>query len=257
MNITDFREHVNFRDLGNIPTADGRLIRPGLFYRSGGLFLMSRTELKEISSAGIKTIMDLRTKAECDKLPDPQIPGAQHLQYSGVLSTGGDEIDFSPAGMSLIGSEGWKQLEDLTRYYVDMPYHNKAFAVMLEAVRNDQVPMLIHCASGKDRTGIAVMLLLGLLGCEHEVILQDYLLSNHYCRVRLEKGLRDSDVSLDDHPERKELLQMQLGVSERIGRAVIDSVIDRYGSWEQLLCSEYDISVNEMAEIRDRYLYGR
>ena len=42
------RKELNFRDLGGYPTADGRHVRKGLFYRSGGLFRMSEQELDEI-----------------------------------------------------------------------------------------------------------------------------------------------------------------------------------------------------------------
>ncbi|XP_003389117.1 PREDICTED: uncharacterized protein LOC100640255 [Amphimedon queenslandica] len=40
--------------------------------------------------------------------------------------------------------------------------------------REDSLPMLIHCAHGKDRTGLLVAVVLGLLEVESEDIIRDY-----------------------------------------------------------------------------------
>lgn len=44
-------------------------------------------------------------------------------------------------------------------------------------------PVLIHCLSGKDRTGIVVAALLMILGVEQKVIEQEYLLSDGDVRI--------------------------------------------------------------------------
>ena len=46
-----------------------------------------------------------------------------------------------------------------------------------------RVPAVIHCLGGKDRTGLAIALLLTALGVEREVVLDDYQLTNEYCGV--------------------------------------------------------------------------
>ena len=254
MKLTQFRNSINFRDLGGYPTTDGRKIKDGIFYRSGGLFFMNDNELEEFHKLGIKTVIDLRTATECQQQPDPDLGQAIVQQHSGVNSTGGDEIDFSPKGMLLIGESGHKQLADLTRYYLDMPFENDAFRIIFEHIRKDHTPLVFHCTSGKDRTGVAAMMVMGLLGCGRQSILDDYLLSNQYCRQALEEAFDQCDVDLNLHPERKELLQMMHGVSERIGTGVYDNIIDRYGTIENFLEANYGFTPEEINEIRNHYL---
>src|SRR5690606_24709795 len=45
---------------------------------------------------------------------------------------------------------------------------------------DDNLPVLFHCTAGKDRTGMAAMILLSLLGVPDDVIAADYSLSNTY-----------------------------------------------------------------------------
>ncbi|MDD6439471.1 MAG: tyrosine-protein phosphatase, partial [Lachnospiraceae bacterium] len=181
-NYFPIRDEINFRDLGGYRSSDGRMIRQGCFYRSGGLYKMNDSELAFLKSLQIRTLLDLRTKAEAAKKPDPVLPGVTVLQHSGVVSAGGEEIDFSPAGMKLLGEAGLTQIENMHQYYRMMPFHNEALHILMKEVICGNVPVLFHCATGKDRTGVAAMILLLLLGVPEQTVLQDYLLSNFYRR---------------------------------------------------------------------------
>ena len=59
-------------------------------------------------------------------------------------------------------------------------------------------PVLIHCTSGKDRTGIVVAALLLVLGVPEELIIEEYLLSDGEVRARwIEqaiKGIGEPDI---------------------------------------------------------------
>ena len=61
--------------------------------------------------------------------------------------------------------------------------HAEVFATVLQIIsKDDALPALIHCTSGKDRTGFAVAVVLMALGVPRTTILQDYLLTNRYRR---------------------------------------------------------------------------
>ena len=213
----NLRKTLNFRDLGGYPTKDGRIIKKGLFYRSGGIFLFNEEELEFFKKLGIHTIFDLRTSEEIEEKPNPRLEGINYIQFSGIMSEIGKGIDFSPTGMRRIGKEGQEQYQLLKQYFTGMPYENKAIQLFFQQIKEGHVPIVFHCASGKDRTGITAMLLLLLLGVSDEVAFEDYMLSNEYLKENLERELNDKKEHIQKNPEAEELLTMMEGVSENIG----------------------------------------
>lgn len=248
------RDSVNFRDLGGYRSADGRYVRYGCFYRSGSLSRMNDEELAYLRSLHIRTLVDLRTSREAAKKPDPVLEGVRVLQHSGVVSSGGEQIDFSPAGMSQVGEAGERQIRLLTHYYRMMPYHNEAFHLLFREIAAEHVPILFHCATGKDRTGIAAMLILLLLGVPEETVLRDYLLSNEYRKDIIRRHMKEDADIIQIHPEHRELLQMQHGVSPKIGRMVLEDLKSRFGSYNGYFQAEYGFSPGEIGRLRDLYL---
>ncbi len=249
-----FQSEINFRELGGYPTIDGRNVRNGFFYRSGGPYRMKRSELGILENEiHLKAILDLRTKEEVEKSPDPSFPNIRMIQHSGLVSKGGEDIDFSPVGMSKIGEEGYEQIALLTEYYKQMPFGNQAFQVMFDEILQGNVPILIHCATGKDRTGVAAILLLLALGCSEETALQDYLLSNAYRSERITKMLKKKEELFQTHPEVKELILMKEGVTERIGKIVIQEIKNRYDSYDVFFEQEYHLSQDQIQYLRDTY----
>lgn len=249
-----FRDHINFRDLGEYITEDGRHIKPGLLFRSGGLYLMNEEEREYFLSLGIKCIMDLRTTEESTVRPDPVFPGIEMIQYSGLSFANGDEIDFSPIGMSKIGKEGIEQLALLTDYYNRIPFGNPAFKILMEKIVSGVAPIVFHCYTGKDRTGVFAIILLLALGVDEETVFNDYMLSNHYHREAIERAMMDNAEKIEKHPEAKELLTMWFGVSEKIGLSIISEINTKYGSKEKYLETEFGLNAEALDALRTRYL---
>ena len=248
-----FKDEFNFRELGGNPTRFHTAVKYHLFYRSSGPYRMNSSEREELFSLHIVSVLDMRTRAESEENPDPFIPGAHIIQHSGAVSKGGEDIDFSPAGMDKIGKEGEEQLQKLAQYYMDMPFGNEAIQVMFNEILKGSVPILIHCATGKDRTGVACMCLLMALGCERETVLKDYLLSNVYRRERIDKVMARNQDRIALHPELKELIQMKEGVSERTGNEVLDEVERRYPDYDTFLKEEYGLDAEKLAYLRKTY----
>ena len=191
---THFRKNINFRDLGEYRGDGGRKIRQGMLYRSGGLYFMNEEELAFFETLGVRYVMDLRTSAEVRQHPDPVLRDVTVLQHSGLEFANAGEIDFSPAGMSRIGAEGEEQLQKLHTYYRMLPFENEAFRILFDELSKGHAPLVFHCATGKDRTGVFAMLLLLALGVPRETVLQDYLLSRDYFAEMYEEELeREKD----------------------------------------------------------------
>jgi protein-tyrosine phosphatase len=154
----------NLRDLGGYPTVDGRQTRWRTLYRSECLDLLDEAGQTWLIDAGLRTIVDLREDEEVAQRPNV-FAASSRVRYR-LIPFWNQPLpaDFDP---------------DLSNGYVrelDMCGERlcAGFAALLEA---EALPALIHCAAGKDRTGIAIGLLLDVAGVTREAIGQDYALS--------------------------------------------------------------------------------
>jgi len=249
-----FRRERNMRELGGIPSEDGRTVRHGLLYRCGGLYHLEPQELERLKELHLKTVIDLRTSSEAGRKPDPELPGATYLNVSGVLNRYGREIDFSPVGMRKFGTEGQAQLDALRSYYMEMPFDNAAFHLIFDQMMAGNVPLLFHCASGKDRTGVASILILKALGVSDEAAIQDYLLSNDYRQKFLQAQAEKESDMMEKDPVFCRLMRMQQGVEREIGEEVLAAIRQRSGSYDAFFLEQYGLDGEGLARLRNSYL---
>ncbi len=250
--ITIQKKH-NFRDLGGIPVKDGRTVMDGVFYRSGAPHLMEADAVEELRTLGIVSILDLRDIGSHHRKADPDI-GAVQIDFDRKVPNGGEGIDFTPEGFALHGDPAQEQLSKLYQYYMGMPYHNQALHAMFETVRKGDVPLLIHCTKGKDRTGIAVMMLMLALGADRVAVLEEYLRSNEYrCEVIAE---RMAEADCDPQPDEgyRTLMFLREGVTETVGEMILDHLFQQNGSIEQYMQEEYGWSTEILKDVQNRYL---
>jgi len=159
----------NLRDLGGYPTTDGGTVELGRMFRADGLNRLSPADAEVVAQLGIRTVVDLRTLGERE-------------------SWGSAPTDLLGAtGVHLpILAELWPVFEETDDHdpvaYLVERYHEMtvegavalATLVRLVATDPDAVPLVFHCSAGKDRTGVAAAVLLGLLGVPDEHIVADY-----------------------------------------------------------------------------------
>lgn len=250
-----FRDSLNFRNLGGLKTNDGKTVKDGLFYRSGSLNFFNDKEMEHFKKIGIKTIIDLRSNHEIKQYPDPELEGINFIEYSGLVVKGAKEIDWSPSGMKKIGGEATEQLSKIEHYYTLIAFDNEAFRLMVKEIVEGRVPILFHCASGKDRTGVAAMVVEMLLNVTKEEMRKDYLLSNDYRKEILDESLDEVKQIAKDHPEINTLITMQQGVVERIFDVVMESIENKYKSYDEYIMTEYNLSKEKLEEIRSKYTY--
>ncbi|MFI9270280.1 tyrosine-protein phosphatase [Kitasatospora sp. NPDC052896] len=163
----------NARDLGG----PGRL-RSGLLYRSGWLAELTEEGTRELAKLGVRTVLDLRDPIELERFPDRTHDLSVTLAHFPLLPQ--DGVD-----------RGDLPLTEIYPLIIDT-----AGPVLVAALRRllepAALPALVHCAVGRDRTGILSALLLALLGVSDEEITADYLLSNEGL------GLLDGPVEYED-----------------------------------------------------------
>lgn len=175
----------NFRDFGGYPTQNGLAIKKGLLYRSGNLARASAEELQILISLGIKTICDLRTQREHSREPDRLPPhcGIRSVHIP-IKARQHNESGYVSQLLSLLfgrarGLDYDEVLQEIYREYVIN--FRREFSEMLRLLTDsNNLPILIHCTAGKDRTGFACSLIQRILGMPTEAVMQDYLLSNSH-----------------------------------------------------------------------------
>jgi protein-tyrosine phosphatase len=172
---------ANFRDLGGYATRDGRFVSWGRIFRSDVLADVSDADLRVLDGLGLRTICDLRSDPERAQKPNrPAVGIAANVHQIGFMPHEGDELlAAARAGVIAPAQIETRVREIYRRFVTDQAAH---FAKLLELLQTEALPMLIHCTSGRDRTGFASAVVLMALGVERAAIAEDYLLSNHYRR---------------------------------------------------------------------------
>jgi len=176
---------LNFRDSGGWPARDGLWVKRGLVFRSGGLAKASDGDLSEMQSLGIRMICDLRTDREQRRHPDRFDPasgiGYRHIP---MRSRRHDDSGVFSQLCSLLFGKARKLcfdevMEEVYREYVT-DFRTEVSAVLRMVLEPENLPILIHCTAGKDRTGLVAAFLLTALGVSPDGVVEDYLRSNDH-----------------------------------------------------------------------------
>lgn len=172
------RTAVNLRDIGGYPAVDGKRVRWGRIYRSGTLNELSESDVQKVAQLGLEVICDLRTERETERFPDaPERFGARPA----VMPLRADHESRRRLMVLLFRTMQMRQLVYETYIDLILEYNADVIGRLLRlAADSDSYPLLFHCTAGKDRTGMAAMVLYGLLGVPDDVIVADYSLSNKY-----------------------------------------------------------------------------
>ena len=167
---------LNFRDIGGLPAGDGATVRRGRVYRSDSLHALTAADLEHLhEQIGLRTVFDLRMAEELAELGYPDEHFASHVdvRHLPFFTTFRDEWRESQA---------WATPEDQAlRYYEFALSGAGCVAEMVRTFADDgRTPAVLHCHSGRDRTGVAVAVVLDLLGVDREVIGADYAVTGRY-----------------------------------------------------------------------------
>jgi protein-tyrosine phosphatase len=173
----------NFRDFGGYNTKNGARLKEGLLYRSGDLSKATDADLEYISSLGIKTICDLRSERERRMEPD-RTPQAAPFTFFNIPMR--PIIDYHARSVRRLFSlmfgrerridyiaESHKAYREYATNYLPQ------LKALFQRISNpENLPVLIHCSAGKDRTGVVSSLIQLVLGISVETVMDDYLKTN-------------------------------------------------------------------------------
>ncbi len=253
--ISAINPDVNFRELGGYPMKDGRRIIQGVFYRSGQLADLTEEEFRIVENLGIRTVIDLRSDYERNRKPDPDLDLAENYHIPAFVDKYGNELDLSPAGIAkAVGGQAAGVNSFLQYMYGSLVFDSRAYQAMFDALLNEQVPILLHCTAGKDRTGVASMLILLALGADRRVLHKDYMMTNAYRRNVIDRFLKAHRDEIEGHPEREADLTAYEGVNEEAVDIVLNTILSRYDSFDEYLEQEFGLDDMAIQTLQEMYL---
>jgi protein-tyrosine phosphatase len=181
----DFEGIENFRDFGGYDTAAGRKLKPALLYRSANHAKATDADLAALRDLGVSVIVDLRRPIEREREPSRRWPGFAGQVIENDIA--GDYVDWVDAlkEVETLGAR-WFQEDSLT-FYHEAPYqprHVDLFSRYFDALAHTDGAVVIHCAAGKDRTGMLCAFTHHIAGVHRDDTLADYLLTNDEERTR-------------------------------------------------------------------------
>ena len=255
----------NFRELGGYRAADGRQVKYGLLYRGGNLDLLkSEADHARLASLGLREILDLRSAGESAAHPDPAVPGAHYQRVCGMRNADGTEMDFSGQGIERLRQEKKAfersvgrpvhDFEWFSALYREMPFRNPAYHALFALLEGRRVPVLFHCSGGKDRTGVAAMLILLALGASDETICADFVQSNTCRKEEIEALWAEHAEEIAARPEQKYFYLGISGVHPDDGPFVLQTIREQYGTTDAYLEAEYGLTPARLMRLRRMYL---
>ena len=260
----------NARELGGYFSADGRTVRNGVLLRTAALTGATEEDISTLKETyNLAVIADFRMDTEVERAPDPDIDGVRNLRLpimdaellserrekmSELLAESEDPTDsmmqlFAAVDAGIVseqmyveflmgeqGKEGYRQF----------------FEEVLALPEGESI--LFHCSQGKDRTGVAAMLILSALGVDEETILEDYMLTNEYNadkitgerQILAERGIPEDKIDTYlmamDHVNLKTMTNALVWLKEN------------YGSVEGYLEQELGVGEAERTALKDKFL---
>ena len=208
---------ANTRDLGGLPVTGGGTVRRGSLIRSDNLQDLTEADVEHLLGAGLEVVVDLRTDVErAGTGPGPLAGRVRHEALS--LIRPANEV--APGAVL---PDRWADgaTGAYLHYLSDMP-ENVAAAVRALAGPGAAI---VHCAAGKDRTGVVVAVALLAVGVPRDEVVADYALTNE----RIE-GVYHRLVSADTYAADVARIGLDAHrVDPHAMAAVLDVVDERWG----------------------------
>ena len=245
----------NFRDYGAWPVAGGGSVKRGLLWRSGQHVDATEEDLAAISALDIRTVIDLRGASERERNPCRRVEGfdGEVIFYDGETSSSPPHMDVDD---SVTTADYARQR--MNAVYTRMPRNPamiEMFSRYFQVLDERDGASLVHCFAGKDRTGVAAMLLLHVLGVSREDQMAEFLRTNDAPTLAV---LREQSVpriearlgrKLDD-----EAVMALLGVREEYLGTWWGEVETEYGSLDAFIDGHLGVDDAMRERLRNRFV---
>jgi protein-tyrosine phosphatase len=235
----------NFRDLGGYAAVDGRTVRWGRLYRSDSLGKLApgSADHQRFLALDVRTVIDLRYPWEVERAGRvPEQPGLEYHNLS---------IEHRPYDQAAIDPtvDPWRHLADRYAEVIEdgVKEIRQTLHVIAAANGQDSSPLVFHCASGKDRTGLIAALVLTLLGDGEEDDLADFARTE----LATERLLADYRAT---YPDRHRIWPGYGRAPAIVMRHVLDDLTAAHGSVHNYATDRLGVDAAMVTAMRERLL---
>ena len=205
----------NIRDLGGIKTKDGNFIKEHLLIRSEKLSSLSKEEMYFLyEKYNLRKIYDFRNSAEFNEDKDTIIEGIEYINHQIQKD---DNYAFSKDEESIKRQKEYfdnlkkkykndydgliKHMRSFYKELANDPYVTRRYISFIKDLYASKGACLYHCSLGKDRAGIATVMILELLGVSRKTIYEDYLYTNDCFNISfpLDNVIEYMDVAMKEY----------------------------------------------------------
>ena len=275
---TDITTVSNARQLGGYINTEGKVFKQNVLIRSGNLAGLDANGINALQNKyKVSDIIDLRYEREINpNTMDKEVPGATYHLFQLAHSKETSEKLFSahpelyeeflslqrnartPEGSFAVAKFQWEHgmlsSERMIEFFEGpeaIASYKEVFNVLLN--KPEDAAVLIHCAGGKDRTGIVVALLLSALDYDNDLIIQDYMLSNVANGPKIAQIQEYASKYTDDAKTQYEMIFLQ-AVYPEIMQKNLDDFTAKYGSVKDFLKQEVGLTDADFAKLKTLYL---
>jgi protein-tyrosine phosphatase len=252
--ILAFEGVENFRDYGDYAAGGGGgkgwAIGRGRLLRSGHHARATDADPARLEELEVEVLVDLRRRAERTVQPNRLPPG-----FRGRIIESGDTDEGEAPHVTFLRTTDLTE-ESVRGFMLETyrglafePRHVDLFSRYFQALAQSQGAVLIHCAAGKDRTGVLAALTHALLGVHSDDLMADYLLTNEAARLDA-RAPEIAEVIARTYGREPSLVAVRafLGVEPGFLQAAFAEIQARYGSVETYL----DDVLGVDSDLRDR-----
>jgi protein-tyrosine phosphatase len=229
----------NLRDFGGVGSSHGGQIASGHLYRAANFASLTDQGRAQLSDLGLTALVDLRRKSERDEQPN----AVDGLGLTIIVS---DETEGSPDMLAphlafmrdgeLTAETARAHMRESYQRFLHYPQHHETFHAAFAHLAAGGGPVAIHCAAGKDRTGVLCALILKVLGAPDDHIAADYLATNAQpdldARIVDYAAMASARFSRQIEPE---ALRPMVGVEADYLETAFAAMSQSFGGWEGYL----------------------
>jgi protein-tyrosine phosphatase len=239
----EFDRLHNFRDTGGYRTADGRTTAWRTLYRSDSLGkLRESADQARFAGLGVRTVIDLRYPWEADR--GGRVPESDGLRYHNL------SIEHRPYDQAALGNDfdPWRYLAD--RFWEVAHDGTAEIRQVLEAIADPgSGTTVVHCTSGKDRTGLITALVLTLVGVAEDDVVTDFARTE----AASERLIADWKAAYPD----RELVWAGYGrAPAEVIRFFLDDIAAAYGSLHGYAAEKLGVDEQVVKALQDKLLTG-